>query len=258
MSGEKASVAEATKQAKEGQARTRSSIGFPYVDIGAAMELANAIHAHVGFGECDDDQLAAWTDQSPKSSGFREQLRVARMTDLIDASSGKNKLTELGRTIVDPNQTREAMVRAFLNVPLFSAVFEKYRGGVLPPAAALEGDIVGLGVSEKQKDRARQVFERSAEQAGFFEHGKNRLVKPGVQSRETSYPPPDYGGGNGGDGGDGKFPPGVDPIISGLLARLPKAGTVWPEPERNLWIELLKGSFKLIYKDGPSGKKEAV
>jgi len=42
--------------------------------------------------------------------------------------------------------------------------------------------LVGLGVSEKQKGRARQVFERSAEQAGVFEHGKNKLVMPGVAS----------------------------------------------------------------------------
>jgi hypothetical protein len=26
-------------------------------------------------------------------------------------------------------------------------------------------------------------------------------------------------------------------------------GNVWPESERALWLELLKGSFKLIYKD---------
>jgi hypothetical protein len=54
--------------------------------------------------------------------------------------------------------------------------------GVLPPAAALSRDIVALGVSEKQKDRARLIFERSADQAGFFEHGKQRLVMPGVAS----------------------------------------------------------------------------
>jgi hypothetical protein len=26
-------------------------------------------------------------------------------------------------------------------------------------------------------------------------------------------------------------------------------GDVWPEAERKLWLELLSGSFKLIYKD---------
>jgi hypothetical protein len=33
------------------------------------------------------------------------------------------------------------------------------------------------------------------------------------------------------------------------LKRLPKSGEVWPETERKLWLELLEGSFKLIYKD---------
>jgi hypothetical protein len=36
------------------------------------------------------------------------------------------------------------------------------------------------------------------------------------------------------------------------LKRLPKSGDVWPEAERKLWLQLLEGSFKLIYKDGPS------
>jgi hypothetical protein len=55
----------------------------------------------------------------------------------------------------------------------------------------------------------------------------------------------DQGGGGGGGGG----PPDIDPIILGLLARLPKSGDVWPEADRKLWLELLSGSFKLIYKD---------
>jgi hypothetical protein len=58
------------------------------------------------------------------------------------------------------------------------------------------------------------------------------------------------GGGNGQGGGGGGGSGAVDPIIGGLLARLPKSGSVWPESERKLWLQLLEGSFKLIYKDG--------
>jgi hypothetical protein len=54
---------------------------------------------------------------------------------------------------------------------------------------------------------------------------------------------------NGGDGGGGGGQTDIDPIILGLLARLPQSGDVWPEAERKLWLELLSGSFKLIYKD---------
>jgi len=41
-------------------------------------------------------------------------------------------------------------------------------------------------------------------------------------------------------------------IIRGLLARLPKTGDVWPDAQRKLWLNLLEGSFKLIYRDKPS------
>jgi hypothetical protein len=64
-----------------------------------------------------------------------------------------------------------------------------------------------------QTSRARQVFEKSAEQAGYFEHGKTRLVMPAVAAREELPPPPPVdeekserekkkNGGGGGDIGD--------------------------------------------------------
>jgi hypothetical protein len=248
MSGEKVASAEASKA--NAIERQRSTIGFPYMPLKDAVELAEAIHGNVGLGECDDDQLAAWTGQSTKSSGFRVQISSARLFGLITSdTTGKYRLTELGRMIIDPNNSREAKAQAFLNVPLYKAIFDKYRGGVLPSqAAALEREMVGLGVSDKIKARARQTFERSAEQAGYFEHGKNRLVTPAVSTSREAPEPEVEEPRNGGNSGGGP-PNGVDPIIQGLLARLPVSGGVWPEAERNLWLELLKGSFKLIYRD---------
>jgi len=159
---------------------------------GSAEGISDAaIHGNVGLGDCDDDQLAAWTDQSVKSSGFRLQIATARMFGVIEGSSGRHRLTDMGRMIVDPSQAREGKARAFLNVPLYKAVYEKYRGGVLPPSAAFERDIVGLGVAEKQKDKARQVFERSATQAGFFEAGKSKLVMPEFAVKSDGFAPPD-------------------------------------------------------------------
>lgn len=247
MSGEKVASAEAANSVE----RQRSKIGFPYMPLKDAVELAEAIHGNAGLGECDDDQLAAWTGQSIKSSGFRVQISSARLFGLITSdTTGKYRLTELGRMVIDPSQAREAKAQAFLNVPLYKAIFDKYRGGVLPgQAAALEREMVGLGVSDKIKDRARQTFERSAEQAGYFEHGKNRLVMPAVSTAREVPEPVAEETRNGGNSGGGP-PSGVDPIIQGLLARLPQSGEVWPETERNLWLELLKGSFKLIYRDG--------
>ena len=253
MSGENiANVADASQD--EGDSRQRSTIGFPYNNMGDAIEVAQAIHSHVGTGDCDDAQLSAWMDLSPKSSGFRSQISAARMFGIIETMSGKHKLSQLGRMIVDPQREREARAKSFLMVPLYSAIFDKYKGGVLPPAAALERDIVGLGVAEKQTGRARQVFERSAEQCGFFENGRNRLVMPGFTSREDAPPPPpppheespnhDRGrkSGSGGDFGD------LDPFIVGLLRTLPEAGSEWDLAGRIKWLTTAANIFDLIYK----------
>ena len=132
MAGENTSAGadKKTKADEAEQARQRSTIGFPYMDLNSAIELVNAIHSNVGLGDCDDDQLAAWTDQSVKSSGFRLQIATARMFGVIEGQ--KHKLTEIGRMIVDPAQARDGKSRAFLNVPLYKAVFDKYRGGSAP------------------------------------------------------------------------------------------------------------------------------
>jgi len=41
----------------------------------------------------------------------------------------------------------------------------------------------------------------------------------------------------------------IDPIVKGLLTHLPPAGSVWPAEDRKLWLELLDGSFRLIFKE---------
>jgi hypothetical protein len=139
----------------------------------------------------------------------------------------------------------------FQNRPLIKC--PDYKGGVLPPAAALERDIIGLGVAEKQTGRARQVFEKSAEQAGYFEHGKTRLVMPAVAAREDAPPPPpppdenanrDRRGNGNGDGGFGDH----DPLILGLFRKLPEPDEDWPAKDRLKWLQTAANIFDLVYK----------
>jgi hypothetical protein len=256
MSGEQAPAANAATKNKA--TRQRSSIGFPYMDLDSAVELANAIHSHVALDECDDDQLAIWSNQSAKASTFRVQVYTARTFGILEGDGAKHKLAELGRMIVDPNQAREGRARAFLAVPLYKAVFEKYKGGVLPPIAALERDFVALGVAEKQKERARKVLERSADQAGFFEHGKNRLVMPGIAHGQPARETPKTDPGNGGNGA-GQTPPTPPtpprhPFIEGLLQTLPDPEKEWAAAGRVKWLQTAANIFDLIYK-GDGGIK---
>jgi len=255
MAGEIATMDEAMSETEDGQGRQRSTISFPYADLNSAVALVQAIHGNVGLGDCDDAQLAAWTNQSVKSSTFRVQLAAARLFGLMGTDgSGRHRLTELGRMIVDPNKAREARARAFLMVPLFKAVFESYNGGVLPPPAALARDMVGLGVAEKTKDRARQVFERSADQAGFFASGRDRLVMPGIAvgalkaAEEPQHRTEEHKGAGAGGGG------GSDPLIGALIQKLPKAGDQWSADERVTWLQMIAMAFHMTY--GPTDSIE--
>jgi hypothetical protein len=128
-------------------------------------------------------------------------------------------------------------------------MYEQYKGNALPPPPAIERQMEQLGVSLKQKERARQTFMKSAQYAGFIDSATGRFVKPGIaQKDEGSGQQVQQEIDRGGSGGGGE-PPKIDPIIQGLLSRLPKSGDVWPEAERKLWLDLLAGSFKLIYKE---------
>ncbi len=241
--------------AKATAERTRivSEIGFPYADLESAIELAQMIHSKAG-SSCEIDELAAWLGQSVTGGTFRTRLGAARMFGLVENSQGRTTLTQLGRDVLSGSGSEHAArVTAFLNVELFRAMYDQYKGNALPPPPAIERQVEQLGVSPKQKERARQTFMKSAQYAGFIDAATGRFVKPGIaQKDEGLAPPPSDDRGGSGSGGDG--PTGVDPIIAGLLKRLPKSGDVWPEAERKLWLQLLEGSFKLIYKDNEEAK----
>ena len=39
----------------------------------------------------------------------------------------------------------------------------------------------------------------------------------------------------------------IDPLLQGLLQRLPKRGETWPEHTRKEWMATLEANLKLIY-----------
>lgn len=227
----------------------RSTISFPYFDLSESVRLATAMSANVGKDEASDDQLAAWVEFSPKSSGYRARIASARTFGILEQGSvGDHRLTDLGLKVVSDDHSRAGLAEAFLRVPLFKRVYEQWQGQQLPPAASLERAMIQMGVANKQAARARQVLERSATRAGFFENGRDRLVPPGIRQSEVSEPA-NQAEVVSDDEFSAEWSNGVDPIIRGLLQRLPPSGSVWAEDERQLWLDLLKGSFKLIYRD---------
>ena len=244
--------------------RLQSSIQFPYGDLETAIGIAVAMH-NSGYQECAPDQLAAAMNQQVSSGNFRQKVSAARAFGLIQTSPGRIALTELGYRILDPAQQRGARVEAFLTIELYRKLYDDFRGKQLPPRpAALERTFENYGVSPKQTDKARHAFDRSANQAGFFDHGNDRLVVPGDIPAQATPPAqeardvPTVGRGNGGSGG-GEPPPHLDPLIVALLHKMP-TGKSWPLPDRAKWLRALAMNLSFVYEadDGKAGEIEVT
>lgn len=239
-----------TPESSEGE-RERSTISFPYNDLDDVVNVAKAVHA-IGGTSCEWEQLAAKLDTSATSGTFRLRMSAAKIFNLLNYDKGTVTLTPIGVRVSDPQQEKAARVEAFLAVPLYSKLYEKFKVATLPPTSGLETAIVGLGVAQKTKDRARQVFQRSAKQAGFSEYGADRLVMPSVKLSAPAAAPvvepeaePDKKKKKEKEEDDA---PRLHPLIEGLLKELPEPKTEWPLDDRRNWLEMVSSIFNVIYK----------
>ena len=101
------------------------------------------------------------------------------------------------------------------------------------------------------------MLERSADQAGFFESGKTKLIMPALvqagcdaardtsgsvnaDSRSSSTGNGTGSGTGGGNGGQN------DPLIKALIQKLPSGGK-WPVDDRINWLKMLVMGFQVAY-----------
>lgn len=258
MSGETVQFERVSEQAKDADKRQMSTITFPYLDLDTAIEVAHAMYKTRGHSSMEAHELAATMDQT-LSGAFRLKTGTARIFGLTEKEGrDATRLSDIGLRIIEPDTEKQARAEAFLSVPLYSAIYDNYKGQRLPPPKALEREMERLGVSNKQTDKARQAFERSARQAGFFAKGEDRLVKPHFDGDFASKAPEtqkdhtddskiDNRRTGGGVGGGGNTPTELHPLIQGLLVTLPEPGAPWSEHDRSAWLGMAESIFKMIY-----------
>lgn len=253
---------DAPQEAPVKRTRERSTIEFPYSDLESTVEMVRTLHTKAGT-QAEDVQLAAWMNQTASGGGFRSRLSAGRMFGLIETNGPHITVTSMGLDAIDGDRSAPALAEAFLRVPLYRQMYEKYKGYALPPPGAIESQMESMGVAPKQKDRARQTFTKSAQCAGYIDAQTGRLTKPAFAAPSPPADRPDErqngeGGGNGngiggagngaGAGGAGpELPPGLHPFIVGLLHELPPAKTAWSVDKRVDWLTAAATMFKLIY-----------
>jgi hypothetical protein len=193
--------------------------------------------------------LAVWMGQTASGGTFRTRLGAARLFGLIETGQGRATLTQLGRDALDSSGSEKgARVTAFLNVELFRAMYEQFKGNMLPPSPAIERQMEQLGVSPKQKERARQTFMKSAQHAGFIDSATGRFVKPGIPQKDESSRPQvkaEVQQGSGDGGGTDEL--GLDPLLIALLKKVPSPEKGWPAPARVRWFRTFAMNVSQIY-----------
>ena len=248
----KAKKAAKVKKLERGQ----SSISFPYMDLEAGVSVAKAMLSGGGVA-LSRDQLAGVMNLVAGSGNFVQKVATARIFGLVTFNGGKYELTNLGFSIVDSDDKRQKAARAeaFLNVPLYKRAYEEFRGKQLPPRPhGLEQAFVKFGVAAKQRTNARLAFDKSANQAGFFPNGPERLIEPILgmsSSSDRGRPAPADEDDSFREGAAERSPPpdsSLHPFIQGLLDTLPEPQTNWTVEGRAKWLQAAANIFDLIYK----------
>jgi hypothetical protein len=224
--------------------RERSLIAFPYVPLQDVIVMVQKIEER--GHRCRVDELATDLEQQKTSGAFRSRLSAGRMFGATQNVRGDVSLTKLGLLICNPDTRPDALVDAFLHVPLYAKVYDKFSGGKLPGGPGIEGEMMRLGVPPKQAQKARQVFLRSADAADFFRRGRDRLVRPPAStiasahsvvpaSEEPTVPHAKA------------VPMAEHSLIRGLVAKLPAEGERFTPKQRQRWLEAAKVNLDLIY-----------
>jgi hypothetical protein len=218
--------------------------------------VAQELHDKWG-GTATLDQLAGGMGSGPRGGTFRVKVATARTFGATTAvKGGVISLTDLGRKLLDPQTRAAARVDAFLTVPLFSQLVEEFKGSRLPPASGLERKIAALGVSAKQVSKARVAFQRSAEQAGFFKHGKDRLILPPRLSESSGRLADTGPQGSGLDVSPGNREPRSNPALPAPLPELwltlLRDGRSWSAEKTQEFVEAARKLHELLSKGSDS------
>lgn len=212
---------------------------FPRSNLESAIDIADKV-VKCGYS-ASVAQIAGMNDQSTRSGAFRMRMSAATQFGLISPGRGRVAITDLGKRVTDPDTMRNARVEAFLNVPLYQKLFQKFETGKLPPAQGIDSVLFHLGVRSNNCELARRIFLTSAEQAGFMAHGRDRLVLPpsgppgevGVQSASRT----EHAQATSRE---------VHPLIDGLLALLPSDRRM-TKAEFERWMKAFRINAELVY-----------
>ncbi|EIM01466.1 hypothetical protein LRK24_07975 [Rhodanobacter denitrificans] len=248
--------------------RSRSGTSSPYFDLDTSIKVAETIHS-MGGGSCSSDQLAHWLNYKTTRSGtYLTRIAAARQFGLIESSGDRHSVTDRGMRIVAPvmdTDVTQAKIDAFMDVELFSKVFQRFRGSTLPTDGGLKNLFASpdYAILPDRIDAAIRVLTNSAEQAGFLvtNGDQRRLIMPSVvgattkaqsSDEEKTTPTTPAEKPKGSSHPTIEHTSGVHSAIVGLLRELPPPGTPWPSAKKQRFLTAFQSTIDFIYPEDES------
>lgn len=153
--------------------RQRSAYLFPAYGFTTALDIARRVEEG-GGGTLSEETLALNLGLSAKSSGFRLKSLAARQFQLITKQGDTLSTTPVAKAIFKPTSNEDALRGyrlAFLSIPLFKAVAERYRGQRLPDSQTLRNVLEReFQVEHARVQQAERMLLDSARDAHLLKH----------------------------------------------------------------------------------------
>ena len=158
---------------------------YPRRSLSDALRLAETVSS-LG-GKCSVETCAE-SMKRKVSGAFKALVSAAVKYGFVTNKSGQLAVTEQFnryRLAYDEGEKRELLRQAFLNVPLFSQVFTRFRNGKLPPGDILTKILIReFDVNENLASALYLYFIEGATESGLlFEDGK--FVESDVAEEEV-------------------------------------------------------------------------
>lgn len=169
--------------------RERSAL-YPMITVDACFEIIELIDK-IGGKLYSTKAIADAVGMSEKTNSFRARISTLRQYGLISGSQGAYQLTDISNDYLYPThdeQKKDAKLRAFLNVPLYKKLVEKYENQALPSPDKLANTLLGkdYGLTKSTKDLAVDNFISSLEQLGLLINGILLLKQSGDQTEDVT------------------------------------------------------------------------
>ena len=172
--------------------RQRSVYLFPAYGFTTALDIAHRVEES-GGGALTEETLAISLGLSAKSSGFRLKSLAARQFQLISKHGDTLTTTPVAKAIFKPTSNEDALRgyrEAFMSIPLFKAVADRYRGQRLPDSQTMRNVLEReFQVETSRVQQAERILLDSARDAHLLKHrgdGTYLFLSDGIGSPEEN------------------------------------------------------------------------